>query len=65
MDENVSSEERGRGCTACGADVGEAKFCPECGEPIATASAACPDCGHKPEAEVKFCPECGAALPSC
>ena len=52
-------------CDACGAGVGAAKFCPECGTPVQTASRpACPACGHRPEGQPTFCPECGTKLTS-
>jgi membrane protease subunit (stomatin/prohibitin family) len=49
-------------CATCGASVGQAKFCPECGELIRRPRRTCPDCGHEPEDEPRFCPECGAEL---
>ena len=61
-------EKKGAGarpCAACGAEVGEAKFCPECGEAVAPPRAACAACGHEPEAATKFCPECGVELAAC
>jgi hypothetical protein len=46
-------------CGQCGADVGSAKFCPECGKPVAKAApAACPKCGEKSTGG-KFCGNCG------
>ena len=50
-------------CSSCGADVGKAKFCPECGTPTKPARPTCNGCGHQPEAPTKFCPECGAKMP--
>jgi hypothetical protein len=50
-------------CSSCGASVGKAKFCPECGTPTKPAKIACTGCGHEPEAPTKFCPECGAKMP--
>lgn len=50
-------------CGSCGADVGRAKFCPECGTPTKPARLTCPGCGHQPEGAPKFCPECGIKLP--
>ncbi len=50
---------QGAPCANCGADVGSAKFCPECGTPAATAGASCGRCGFKPTSPTKFCPECG------
>jgi hypothetical protein len=52
-------EVRGVACTACGAKVGNAKFCPECGTPT-SAKRRCGDCGHEVEGSPKFCPECGS-----
>jgi hypothetical protein len=45
-------------CAACGANVGSAKFCPECGKPVKT-KLTCRACGASPEGSPKFCPECG------
>ena len=49
-------------CTSCNADVGKAKFCPECGTPTAPQRPTCLGCGHQPEGTPKFCPECGAKM---
>lgn len=49
-------------CVSCGAQVGEAKFCPECRTPVERACADCASCGHHIEGSPKFCPECGAEL---
>ncbi|HXZ89108.1 MAG TPA: zinc-ribbon domain-containing protein, partial [Candidatus Binataceae bacterium] len=47
-------------CTNCSAEnPEEAKFCSECGSPMA---AKCPRCGASVKAGAKFCNECGAAL---
>jgi class 3 adenylate cyclase len=44
-------------CSACGADLpAGAKFCAECGTPVATA---CRNCGTELAPGQKFCPECG------
>lgn len=51
-----------RRCAACDAEVGQAKFCPECGTPTAPPKLSCAACGHEPEGTPKFCPECGAKL---
>ncbi len=45
-------------CSACGARLGAAKFCPECGQPV-NAKATCKKCGAELSASVKFCSECG------
>ena len=45
-------------CGGCGHEVGGAKFCPECGTPVAQA---CPGCGA-PAGAGRFCAECGAPL---
>jgi hypothetical protein len=49
-------------CTSCGAQVGKAKFCPECGTPTRPARPTCSACGHEPEGSPKFCPECGGKM---
>ncbi|HYE15289.1 MAG TPA: hypothetical protein VD968_12655, partial [Pyrinomonadaceae bacterium] len=51
-----------RKCAACDAEVGQAKFCPECGTPTAPRRPTCVGCGHQPEGTPKFCPECGAKM---
>ena len=52
-------------CAKCGAALPDhAKFCPECGEKVASVVAetiVCPACG-KTVAKGKFCPECGQKL---
>jgi len=50
-------------CSSCGAKLGKAKFCPECGTPARPPRPTCAGCGHQPEAATKFCPECGAKMP--
>ncbi|HEX3014530.1 MAG TPA: AIM24 family protein [Methanobacterium sp.] len=57
-------------CSNCGEDIGEAKFCPQCGTNVEEVLAAeetpvevsaekyCPDCNVIVE-EANFCPECG------
>jgi hypothetical protein len=47
-------------CSNCSAQLGEAKFCPQCGTPAPKSTPKfCPQCGHQPAPGVKFCPECG------
>jgi membrane protease subunit (stomatin/prohibitin family) len=53
------SRATGVSCQACGAKVGNAKFCPECGTPTSTKKA-CMSCGHEAEGSPRFCPECGS-----
>jgi len=57
MSKSVSA---GSNCGACGADLGGAKFCPECGQAAAPAKVKCGPCGAEMSSSVKFCPECGA-----
>jgi len=46
-------------CPKCEAPLAtNAKFCPECGEPVKRA-AHCTECGAKLEPGAKFCAECG------
>jgi Double zinc ribbon len=52
-------EVKGAACSACGAKVGTAKFCPECGTPTGPAKRRCTSCGNEVEGSPKFCPECG------
>ena len=47
-------------CSACGTDnVTAARFCEECGAPLA---GACPRCGNEVGPAAKFCRDCGAPL---
>jgi hypothetical protein len=47
-------------CPACGASVSaKAKFCSECGSPLARK---CATCGTELNPGMKFCPECGAKI---
>lgn len=49
-------------CPECEAPLAtNAKFCPECGAKLKTASN-CPGCGSKITTKAKFCPECGERL---
>lgn len=52
----------GAHCGGCGASIGGAKFCPECGTPARPPVVNCPSCGHRPERPTKFCAECGAKM---
>jgi membrane protease subunit (stomatin/prohibitin family) len=50
-------------CPHCGATIpANAKFCPECGKPVASASKVCPRCGTENPANAKFCTNCGTQL---
>ena len=48
-------------CPACGADAGDAKFCPECGTNLKNLAGppVCRACGAEIPEGAKFCPECG------
>lgn len=48
-------------CAKCSADLGQGKFCPQCGTPATAAGAKqfCPECGAAADRKAKFCPECG------
>ncbi len=49
-------------CPKCEAPLStNAKFCPECGEKLKTATH-CSDCGAALTPKAKFCPECGAKI---
>jgi len=54
-------------CPGCGEEIGDAKFCPNCGENVeaneenigeVSAQKYCPDCNVE-VGEANFCPECG------
>ncbi len=51
-------------CRNCGSMVSEdAKFCPQCGEPVMDKkNFACPSCGKPVEEGSKFCPSCGSKI---
>lgn len=51
-------------CSKCSADLGNARFCPQCGTPAAAAQAKqfCPQCGAAAARTAKFCPDCGGKL---
>jgi hypothetical protein len=53
---------QGATCGSCGAKTGNAKFCPECGTPTASAKRQCGSCGTELEGSPKFCPECGGKV---
>jgi hypothetical protein len=46
-------------CAKCGASVGGARFCPECGTPV-NVQVACAQCSAQISSAAKFCPACGA-----
>ncbi|MDA2919106.1 TOMM system kinase/cyclase fusion protein [Desulfobacterota bacterium AH_259_B03_O07] len=47
-------------CTGCGSENSdEAKFCIECGVPLANR---CPNCGSENLPQAKFCSECGTSI---
>jgi hypothetical protein len=49
-------------CGQCGAEVGDSKFCPECGKSVAAAAPIhCPQCGGEAKGG-KFCRNCGTKL---
>lgn len=52
------TEVRSASCSACGAAVGDAKFCPECGTALAVRRT-CSGCGAETQPGAKFCGECG------
>jgi membrane protease subunit (stomatin/prohibitin family) len=62
MNNNNETGQR-RYCTECGGYTvnPNAKFCPECGKPLAKAGC-CPKCGAKIKDGAKFCGECGTKL---
>lgn len=49
-------------CRHCGADLGSAKFCPECGKPTAVQKRFCPQCGEQVAPNAKFCGGCGTPM---
>lgn len=51
-------------CPRCQAQVpAGAKFCPNCGNPMAPATVYCTECGAANPAGAKFCQNCGKPLP--
>lgn len=56
------AEQRPATCRNCGAAVGAAKFCPECGTPVVQ-KLTCANCHAELTPGVKFCPECGTKAP--
>lgn len=57
-----SEEPKAAKLCVCGFEIGNAKFCPECGTPAQVAKPKCTGCGHEVEVTTKFCPECGTNL---
>lgn len=58
-----AEEDAGYVCASCGAEVGEAKICPECAAPVRPhGGIECPACGRRAEGDPTFCPECGAKM---
>jgi hypothetical protein len=55
------TQQRAAACRNCGADVGSAKFCPECGTAVVQ-KLTCVNCHAEIPAGVKFCPECGTKV---
>lgn len=50
-------------CGKCKADLGNARFCPQCGTPAAAAAPKfCPQCGQQAAPGAKFCGGCGGKL---
>ena len=50
-------------CMNCGAEITpNAKFCPECGNPVKAKEGVCPGCGKEVPEGAKFCPECGTKI---
>jgi len=49
----------GATCPGCGADVGDSRFCVDCG---AALGRRCPQCGERAAAGKPFCANCGGAL---
>jgi hypothetical protein len=47
-------------CPHCNAQVGNAKFCPECGKPVGPAGPTKCKCGALIAPKAKFCAECGS-----
>ncbi|MCR5027334.1 MAG: zinc ribbon domain-containing protein [Methanobrevibacter sp.] len=52
-------------CKNCGVDIGDSKFCPNCGTEVVVeeVSSICPSCGFD-AGDSKFCPECGTKISS-
>lgn len=53
-------KQQGGACPHCNAPLTGAKFCGECGKPVAAGPAPCSKCKAPIPAASKFCPECGA-----
>lgn len=58
VEEVDMKKEAAAACSACGAAVGTAKFCPDCGKPV-NAKIKCGTCGAEMNSSAKFCGECG------
>lgn len=64
LDDATSSKNKIR-CPKCGKIVDEGtKFCPDCGEKIASSvgTVKCSKCGKDVPVSAKFCPDCGAPM---
>lgn len=60
MAKNINPSAREKSCPKCGTAVAaNAKFCIECGEPLAKR---CANCNAEIKGTPKFCPECGSKL---
>ncbi len=62
VNSNVTQPTGGINCRKCGCSLKpNAKFCPECGERVAT-TITCAKCNAQVAADAKFCPECGSKI---
>jgi membrane protease subunit (stomatin/prohibitin family) len=56
----ATSETQSAACPSCqAANSAGAKFCQNCGQPMAPPKVHCTNCGHELSPGAKFCPECG------